>query len=427
MEWYVKSAITKTVDERLLESKYWVKKNGCGYVFRPLLNSPQLQKMNSPKVEKPHSILFSILESFNFKSKGVVVLPGFYKLKQTILKEIDTETIIFTDREGYFKDSRFKSIVQNFSNLDTKIKQNFDFYIYDFTKDINYELLTLPFKLILEGNITSLPYIIVFTNILSDDDFKQLSIMFGNIKLPKYTYKPLCIYDYRNTVKNRGKFDENYLPLTEIEVIDYYIKLIEENTLHKIFNDTTQITNKDYSNIIVFTTEIDYAAIEFTKLFKCNTIIISDITSKLNFHIFTLQESQIPDYYYDIEELDQEDKPEYILSDFVKSTCISYNTCNTNLRDYQIIIIHKDCIDQLPDLNINRSYILDTNFEWNLQKRIELIQLYRSFNATYLLTYSAPLPTTLHSGAKLASATVLYDLEYESKIFSSYNIKQNTK
>ena len=201
------------------------------------------------------------------------------------------------------------------------------------------------------GNkITTLPYMIIFVRNLKFRDECLLKKMFGIVFKEEINKKKIPIYDYRLHQKNRGDYDENYIPLNEIEVLEYFSKQIKEKI---------NVKNK----LLIITDEKDFAAIEFIKQFNQFGLVINRITTKGNINCSFFNRDDIPDYYFELEEIvNEEDRPIYDISEFKQNYWIEQDEFKLLIENSSIIIIDKDELNNLDLSNceFNKNCCLKT-------------------------------------------------------------------
>ena len=95
MDFYVDAIIKKfnNEDPIVLNSKYWLFKHSYDYVFRPIAFQRKSHYfMCHPKRNFDQSKIFNTLHKIKFIDRGVVVLSGYHRLYEKILKQIDVDT-----------------------------------------------------------------------------------------------------------------------------------------------------------------------------------------------------------------------------------------------------------------------------------------------------------------------------------------------
>lgn len=412
MDFYINSIISKNpnINFNDLNSCYWIFKFSNGYSFRPIVFQQKLCNTTiRPKKNFKKSKLFDLLHKIKFIDRGVVVLSGYQQLRDKILKEIDIDTLIFTDRKTVSEDSTFKTFVQNFDNLEDKIKSDFDLYVFEFEREINFELIKLPFNLMIKEQITTLPYIIIFVKNLKFKDECLLKNMFGVIFKEQINKERIPIYDYRLQQENRGDYDENYIPLNETEILEYFSKQIIE-----------EINSKN--KLLIVTNEKDFAAIEFIKQFNQFGIIINRITPKGIVNCVFFNQEDIPDYYFELEEIvNEEDKPLYDVSEFKQDYWIEQNEFKLLMENSSIVVIDDDELNNLNLSDFEFKFVLNTNYLWDINYRMDFNTSMRNVNVKKIFVYSGPIPSNLCRRLDLSKRRVLYDVEHEKNIFANYN------
>ncbi len=403
-------------DKNELFSKYWLYEHNKQMVFRPkAIKEGSVGNITPPKRNFETSVIFKILSSVKFEMLGVIVLSGFQRLRNKILNSIDIDTLVFTDYKGCLEDTHYKSYIQNFDDLENKIRQDFDLYIFDFHETVNFELLNLPFRLMMNKNIETLPYMIIFTPILDSDSFNKLTELYGTVLLPKQDCPELKYFDYRSTQDNRGRFDENYVPLDEQEVISYYTKTISENNKFKI---------NVHKRLLVVTTDLDYAGIEFIRCLNAPGVVIH----KLNIHgsnrIHRFNRDQIPDYYFEVEEIDEEERAPYDLDEIYGSEFMNYDDLVMLINQTPIVIVEPDTFEEMNLSTFSFYFVINTYFEWDIITRFNFIASIQNCKTKMLLVYSPPIASNLFTKGIKESKKILYDLNYESRIFNTYNVIQ---
>lgn len=412
MDFYVDAIVKKfnNEDPIVLNSKYWLFKHSYDYVFRPIAFQRKSRYfMCHPKRNFDQSKIFNILHKIKFIDRGVVVLSGYHHLYDKILKQIDVDTLIFTDKKTVPEDSIYKTFVQNFDNLEDKINTDFDLYIFDFEKEVNYDLIKLPFNLMINGKIATLPYIIVFIRNLKFKDECLLKNMFGIVFKEEINRNKIPIFDYRLHQEDRGDYDENYIPLEEIEVLEYFSKEIQEkiDTKHKI---------------LIITDEKDFAGIEFVKRFNQFGVVIHRITPKGIVNCTFFNSEDIPDYYFELEEIvNEEDKPIYDISEFKQNHWIKQEEFDLLMENSSIVVIDKDELENFNLSNYEFKYVLNTNYIWDLNYRMDFNTSMRNANVEKIFVYSGPIPTNNRRGIDPSKRRVFYNVKGEKTIFNRYN------
>lgn len=402
---YITEILTKysNISDNDLDKKYWIKKPDINYHIRSKYIELFDNRISKPKKYFKSSKLFNLLRLYNFEYKGILVLSGFNKLKRDILDNIDIDTLILTTKPGIFYDSHNKTIIQDFDNIENKIHCVFDLYIYDFVDKIDYELLKLPFKLITKGEIDTLPYIIIFTDILGEEDYLTLTETFGKVEFPLFNLPELKIYDYRETIKDRGYGDINYTPLDENEVIDYYKELLMEKK------------TEDNNSLLIVCNNFNYAAIEFVKLMCCPCLVINDYNEIYQFEI-----NDIPDYYFNEQEnICSEDEVIYDLSEFCEAKHYTLKELKHLITNSELIVMSKHFFKEFVEEDIQFKQVLLTNFKWDIKKRIDMIKRFHYYKTNTLYTYSDIIPYQY----KHKKITINYNLDYQNKLFRTYNVK----
>lgn len=427
MQDYIRTILTQNLKIKRGElfTKFWISKISNQFYFRPIaINKTPVNNIigdykyvynDYPKRNFEDTVLFKILKKFNFKNKGIVVLPGYQQLRQRILSNIDIDSLIFTDSDEYFQDTHFKSYIQNFEHLEDKIHQDFDLYVFDFTKTIDYNLIQLPFRLMISKNISVLPYIIIFTRLLSCDDYNKLTRMFGTIQLPKYRFPELKLFDYRLTQQDRGEYDENYIPLDEQEILKYYVDNISENQKFKIGIDR---------KLLIITSDIDYAGIEFVRLLNKQGIVIKTLNKHNRSNIYKFDSTQIPDYYYEVEEIDEEERAQYDLDEICSNEFVTYDVLKNIINNISIVVIDKDDFSELDLSQFEFRFIINTEFQWDINSRMDFIVSIYNCKCKLLMVYSPTIPSNLKPGIKEHEKKLLYNVQYEQELFEAFNIIQ---
>lgn len=249
---------------------------------------------------------------------------------------------------------------------------NVDLIIYDeihsLTSDQFSKVLNLPFELSMKYNIY-LPILLGLTASLpvEKSHSELLKQIFGipkKITGEKITNIPVYYSDYRDTIPNRGTFDQNYIKPDEHEVINILLnKCIDYNISPTV----------DFKMIIISSTieSSIYSAVKSAVCFQKDVLIVRSAKE----YDYIIHFKYIPDWYYTNEE---DQTLEYSINALLKDNeeqkdkFIEKCKYSSKLSDVSVIC---GTIDRLKEgFNCeNIVYGICSLFEWSITTRIQLL------------------------------------------------------
>lgn len=302
----------------------------------------------------------------------------------------------------------------------------FDFIIYDeihslLSDEFSY-VLALPFILKTKGMISHLPFMLGLTASLPaprSEAYKLLVNIFGK---PIHARSdivniPIYFHDLRDRFTDRGKYDINYKPYDYKEALDISLKLLDKNNIKP---------SVDYK-LIILTHMIDesvYAIIKAVTYYNKAAVLIRESTT--NDYVF--YPNEIPDEYYEIEDLPPEDREDCDL-DTVKSKNFAHKCKYQDvLNDVSIIV---GTVSRLKE-GFNCENIttgICTQFIYSITSRVQILGRIRRSSTNedlnnhrrIFIVNSGVVPSNIKQPNRRGPIVVNYDFDLEDKLFKDEN------
>lgn len=302
----------------------------------------------------------------------------------------------------------------------------FDFIIYDeihslLSGEFSY-VLALPFILKIKGIISYLPYMLGLTASLPpprSEAYKLLINIFGK---PIYSKSdiiniPIYFHDLRDRFTDRGNYDINYKPYDYKEALDMSMKLLDKNNIKPSI---------DYK-LIILTHMIDesvYAIIKAVTYYNKAAVLIRESTN--DDYIF--YPNEIPDEYYEIEDLPPEDREDCDL-DTVKSKNFAHKCKYQNVLHEVSIIV--GTVSRLKE-GFNCENIttgICTQFIYSITSRVQILGRIRRSSTNenlnnhlrLFIVNSGVVPSNIKQPNRRGPITINYDFNLESELFKNEN------
>lgn len=321
----------------------------------------------------------------------------------------------------------YKYVEAMSKNKDFFRNLQFDLVIYDEIHSLMSNkfslVLACPFIMKMFNIIEKLPYMIGLSATLPEsktDDYKLIDTIFGTPirTLDDIRDIPVYFMDYRDTIFNRGECDENYIVPTDKEVFHYYMDYMQREDI----NPTPEF------KMIIINGNIDatvYCAINSAIKLKQDVLLIRANNEPSIF----ITHTNIPDYYYDIEE--QGDPPKFTLEEL--KTEKFYTKCR--YQDY----IHLAGVVVGTYHRLKEGFNCDnivtgicTKFIWSLPSRIQILGRIRrnsdnpelQSKRRLFMVCSGKIREDKLVPGRYWSPRVLYDLKRETKLFKMENYRR---